>query len=471
MGRMIEMTYCSNCGAENADGAAFCRVCGQPVKNAAQSAGQPGNPYYVQPPYCQQPQTPGYGGQAPWMQPPKKKKNLTWLWIVLGVVAAAAIAFSVWFFGFERKPEKQLDNAVIKTERMLPELFDHAENFRDFVKTVSGCRTSFKGTYSMVSEKWDYCQNHELCGKVDFGKKIVVLDYRGGDGKKDDFSYDLKAQAAISGEEIQLNFPGLDLDVASFPLSDVSIDPDWISLLQYADEGRGFLGGLAKYTGIAEVREERVRIGGSKRECQIYELNVNQSLIDDVMNILEDCQAVDDLSDILVESFSFIVEDGLLRGIRVEASADDEESSVELLLEGEENPWSHIALYNRDHEAIMELSIKPAKDGFSARAEAFGNTVKITCNDSRKCLTLKDDYDRLDIDYDVQDGKAVVTFGEEDNYHTEITLEPDSGLKAEMLSDDPEEFDLTGDDLMDFLDAVSDARWKKEGYPGMPQGG
>lgn len=79
------MKYCSNCGKELADNAAFCSGCGAPQKAAPQAAPQ-------QPSYQQAPQ------QAPYQQPAPVQDSGSIGWAILGFFfpLVGLILFLVW---------------------------------------------------------------------------------------------------------------------------------------------------------------------------------------------------------------------------------------------------------------------------------------------------------------------------------------------------------------------------------------
>lgn len=92
--------FCTKCGNNNSDSAAFCTQCGTPI--AAQSTGQQQVPPQQQAAgYYQQPQYPpaGYQQYPPLhMQKPKKKSGLIAGLIIGGILLLAAAAAAVYFF-------------------------------------------------------------------------------------------------------------------------------------------------------------------------------------------------------------------------------------------------------------------------------------------------------------------------------------------------------------------------------------
>ncbi len=90
---------CTNCGAQNLDGAKFCAGCGSPLATAEQPAYQqpayqPQQPYGYAPE--QQPQQPyGYAPYPQQPQQPKKPINYKLIGIIAGVAAIALILFLV----------------------------------------------------------------------------------------------------------------------------------------------------------------------------------------------------------------------------------------------------------------------------------------------------------------------------------------------------------------------------------------
>ena len=161
--------YCSKCGSNNADGAAFCSNCGAPLGQPQQANEVPQQPaqdpnvqqnYYAQPeqPAYKQPEQPAYNqapqyqqqapqyqqqapqyqqqapqygqasyGQAPYGQPPvKKKKNKALPWIIVGaavVVVAAIVLVLVLVLGGNNQGSPE-DAAIAFVEGSLDFDFD-----------------------------------------------------------------------------------------------------------------------------------------------------------------------------------------------------------------------------------------------------------------------------------------------------------------------------------------------------------
>ena len=93
--------FCSKCGANNADGVAFCNSCGAPLPVQPEAPVQPATP--VQPAAPVQPQK------------PKNNKGLI-IGIVAGVVALIAIIAVICFFVFRDKDDNDSDDKSNKTK-------------------------------------------------------------------------------------------------------------------------------------------------------------------------------------------------------------------------------------------------------------------------------------------------------------------------------------------------------------------
>jgi hypothetical protein len=76
--------FCEHCGAALPLDARFCNNCGQPV------AGSPYSPPPSPQPYMPQP-APAPSQQPPLYTPPPARHSLTWLWILLGILALVGI--------------------------------------------------------------------------------------------------------------------------------------------------------------------------------------------------------------------------------------------------------------------------------------------------------------------------------------------------------------------------------------------
>lgn len=109
---------CNNCGAPLQDGAMFCPNCGNqmqqpPYQQQAQPQYQPPRPAYQQPP---QPGY-GYGAPMPYQQPPKKKRGLGLVALVV-IVAVGIMLYFQFKDGKERteKTSEQAVSTVIKSQ-------------------------------------------------------------------------------------------------------------------------------------------------------------------------------------------------------------------------------------------------------------------------------------------------------------------------------------------------------------------
>lgn len=102
------MINCPNCGTRNEPAAQFCAECGADLRSLRPAAAPPTPPTPIQPPgfggppppFTWQPQEQGTGAFAP---PPRAKRR-TWLWVIVGLIAACVLFFCIASFLISRPP-------------------------------------------------------------------------------------------------------------------------------------------------------------------------------------------------------------------------------------------------------------------------------------------------------------------------------------------------------------------------------
>lgn len=212
---------CTNCGAQNLDGAKFCAGCGAPLATAEQPvyqqpAYQPQQPYGYDP--NQQPQYETYPQQP---QQPKKPLNYKLIGIIAGVAALALILFLVFGGGHSNSPEGVAE-AFMEAA---------AENDVDAVKDL---------LYGeMKEDAYDYCSGSEMelegleMNITDF--KVLSTEEISDEDELDRIAerYDLEveieeAQELIADVTVEMSFMGQEqkrTNEAEFLL--ICIDGDW----------------------------------------------------------------------------------------------------------------------------------------------------------------------------------------------------------------------------------------------------
>lgn len=210
---------CANCGTQNADGARFCAGCGSqlptapayqaPAYEAPAYQAPVQNPYQapVQNPY----EAPNPYGAPPAYDPyaPASKKNNTWLWIVLGVVAVAAIAVVLIF---------ALGGGSNSAEGV-------AEAFMEACAScdVDAVEDLLYG--EMKDDASDYCSPYE----VEINDFEVIETEELGRSAREEISYKLDAEVEEAQEicaEVTLEFMGYE-ETGEIWFTVICIDGDW----------------------------------------------------------------------------------------------------------------------------------------------------------------------------------------------------------------------------------------------------
>ena len=493
------MKFCPACGASLPDDAGFCNHCGQPQgqpqapqqeqpqapqqeqpqapqqeQPQAPQQEQPQAPRYEAPPYeapqqpgyeapryGQQPPAPGSNGWEPMAQPPKKKKKLTWLWIVLGVLVAAAAAVAVWFFCFRKTPEEQLSSAREKTgEKQEELLLTNAKNLKNVKEFVSDYKNA--GKVSISLETGGDSVQLDVRSAADLEKKILSYELN-LDMNINGRNLPLKIQTAMNEKEMQIALPDLLQDVYSLPMEENDQSSGWVDAYKAMEQGRGVLESLDEYLELREVTEETIEIGGSDRKCQIYTLELNEELKDSIDQLLETAG----IGEFPVGSVDYFVEKGLLRGMRMNLTAEGEDHELSMLLEGKKNPAEHIT-FNMDGKTGAELTFETTDSGFEGKLTIDDEEViRLVCDDEEKTVDLiNDETGKLTIRYDLDGDKA--SFGlEYDDMELKASIEPEDHVQAEMISDDAidiskmsdEEAEALGQELVTSLWSNPDTQW------------
>lgn len=452
------MKYCSRCGAALPDDAVFCNQCGHPAEDQQPEQAQPAqenfeqaescDTQYQQPVYeqpgCGQPSAPGDNGQGSWMPetPVKKKKKLTWLWIVLGVLVAAGAAVAIWFFCFNKTPEDRLSEAAAKTEKQQQVILENAVNLNNFSRYVTDYNNTGKITLYTVADGAEI--ELQLRSAIDPNRKIAVYEYD-YDISAEGNHLPLKFQAAMNEKEIQIALPELLGDVYSIPFDEANLSSELFSAYKNMAEGRNFLENLGDYTSLGEVADDTVRFEDGQKECQIYNLEPDEELLKRIEELLG--AFASQIEDFPIRNFAYIVEDGLLRGLRFDVKDGRESHEISILLEGEENPWTHIT-FREDGKVEGEMSFDSTDSGFELKLIAEGEELlRITCDDEEQKIVLAVKGKEIVFRYGLQGNEAHFEI-ESDEFRMKLTAGPDNQLKAEMLSHDA--VDVTKMDQADF---------------------
>lgn len=136
--------FCKQCGREIADDCNLCGYCGTPVDNKAVPCAQ----------------------KIPVTLAPKKKKNLLWLWIALGVAGLAAIGGLVWFLFFNKS------DVTIWLQTKTTNIYGSTEYCYDENGYLTQCRYKH-----MDIERYTYNYTYEF---NDEGNPVEVLCYSDG---------------------------------------------------------------------------------------------------------------------------------------------------------------------------------------------------------------------------------------------------------------------------------------------------
>lgn len=458
------MKYCTKCGAPMKDDALFCTACGhragspeapqteapvpqqaqEPFQSAAPQQGQ--NPDYGAAPQQgqnpnygaapQQGQNPGFGTvynpdsqyMVPPQKPPRRKRKLTWLWITLGVLAAVAAAVCIWFFCIRKTPEEKLASAITSTSEASQDLLKHSKNLKKMGEFITKPENTGRVAFSCSGE--DAAIDMEILSDTDLKNKRMGEEIRytiNTEGK----TLPMRLQMYMDQEEVQFALPDLSAEVFSMSPEDAGLGKDWLDHYETLEEKGpdNVEKALEETLKVEEVETETRLVAGEERSCQIYHINLNSQALSGVSSLLASAPVAN-------LKYSFIVSDGLLRGFLLSGQEAGGRVNIELLLDGEENPYSHV-LMKVNGRTVMEMKLEATDSGIRISLLLEGEEIgTIVYDDDEKTLTITADGEEMVFLCGIFDNEAHFEMGT-DEFDLAMTMGPNQEVKAEPLSDSP----------------------------------
>ena len=237
--------FCGNCGAQNADNAAFCKNCGAQLNAAPQQ--QPQQPVYQQPVYQQQ-----------YYAAPKKPLNTKLIGMIAGAAAAVALVVVLLIVllggggGVAGSPEEVVGNYIdamvdYDTDGLLALVPDAAldyaaqnEGYDDIDELREEMKAGEDAMEAMMDMLDDYDISYEVIDVTNY-KKLDLQDVQ--ECYEDEFELEVTAAAVVTveitieasamgqtmSESDEMDIPVVEidgnwyLDITEFELSGLSI--------------------------------------------------------------------------------------------------------------------------------------------------------------------------------------------------------------------------------------------------------
>ena len=391
------MKQCTYCGAELAEEAVFCNVCGKPLQPPVVTA----EPFAYDEP----------GEEATFMEEvaPVEKKSRRWPWFVAGLVLLLAALAALYFFVLRKNeaesptPRESLTAAMEATVSDFKDLFGKAETLRERIGklgalrrqsshitadfTVDGPDGADSGLDKLgikiegnLDAEGDVLAEGELLLSIDMYENELPLSFR--------FSVDREA--------LQLSLPKYLDDVYSIPYEDLMElldldEEDFEPLLEAMEpkesgmdaealkEQLRQLWQTAVFTEITDTVTELPVEGDAKLyACYevVFDKEAFRQIFDMVTETLENGQVID-AEHLEIESVTFHVYDGKVVGLEAVSVLDGKESHDDIWLKGANNPWERIEI-SSDYTITTERS----EQGFCVELATDGNVLAFDYNDA-----------------------------------------------------------------------------------------
>ncbi len=402
------MKQCTYCGAELAEEATYCAVCGQPTQ-------QPAAQVETESLFAQTEAVPIASEEAmeaaPFVceMPCAPKKKTRWPWIVAGIVLLVAAIAALYFFVL-RKPEptpptpkESLTAAIEATISDFKDLFGKAETLRERIGklealrkqsshisadfTVDGPDGADSGLDKLgikiegnLDAESDVLAEGEILLSIDMYENELPLSFR--------FSVDR--------EELQLSLPKYLDGVYSIPYEDL------MDLLDLDEEDFEPLFETleSKESGMdAEALEEQLRqlwettvfteitdtvteipVEGDAKLYACYEVVFDKEAFRQVFDIVTEMRENGQLIDaehLEIESVIFHVYDGKVVGLEAISVLDGKNSRDDIWLKGENNPWERIEI-----SSGYTITTESSEQGFCVELAMDGNVLEFDYNDA-----------------------------------------------------------------------------------------
>lgn len=497
------MKYCHNCGAPLVDDVRFCTACGSPLAPPETEPAMPESAVMPEMPEPA-PEMPVMPGEALPPEPPKKRKKRIWLWILLPVVVLALAAGALYYFLVWNAPEARVQRAWQKTAAALETEVGRPEKLMAFAETLQGPLSEQRAlTATLAFESNGETLAAELYSQRDNAARrlggTAELTVPWGEGT-------LPISFYGDAEELQLTLPGITDEVYSIPAHGVAE--------AYADSALGeMLGELGSLEDLDLFPEETARdpalsadlqdklrtfgdslkvtkagtsvltLDGRSVPVTNYDIDFSKKQLTRLCRAFCDAYEIDftvnmgvkmstdtvigELIDSVRTPLHVSVDgDGMVRAWEMTTRESGTDTTVRILLAGEENPWNRIEVWTAEDDAEPEILFVCGLTGqnglltLAVGDETGSYGLQLVLDDAAQSLTARlstgfgaEKLDLLTMNYGTEDGGAQlgVTLDLPDQLDAKATLDlhwTALETQPEALSDSPVGlFDLSEDEL------------------------
>lgn len=483
------MKQCPNCGAELTDSVRFCPDCGAqmptapvapvppvpPVEQRETEAAavsetevaetqQPTTPEMQQPDASAVP--PVYQPPQPWdassayqapesFETPKKKRSA--LPFILGAIALLLVAGVLLFLFVDWKkpesdPKAHIERAYDKSEAAFSALFDNCTAQKAFIDTLvamndaEGVSAQFGlGLPYGLALSLDYSVSKDLSSQKMI---LTVLN------PLDEAAKPLEIHVWVEEEAIIFQVPDLDdaafsiptdpetlrNELATSPMFGEYVSDSFMQALEAMDfsvftemqsayeEYPVLMQKLADSREYVFLSKGPLSIGGTQRECWIYELGYDETIVDEIKELFVETaiaqyKAFADTEDLtdeeLLDSMGFsdfemsleairiiVDENEYLVGIEIDVLLEDEQEMLSITANGAENPYTQILLETTGElDEPITCNLTPTADGFSFETRTTdGYSTLIETDSTSLRFNSTDEYgsDELELLYSVE---------------------------------------------------------------------
>lgn len=497
------MKYCHNCGAPLVDDVRFCTACGSPLDPPETEPAMPEPAVMPEMPEPA-PEMPVMPGEALPPEPPKKRKKRIWLWILLPVVVLALAAGALYYFLVWNAPEARVQRAWQKTAAALETEVGRPEKLMAFAETLRGPLSEQRAlTATLAFESNGETLAAELYSQRDNATRrlggTAELTVPWGEGT-------LPISFYGDAEELQLTLPGITDEVYSIPAHGIAE--------AYADSALGeMLGELDSLEDLDLFPEETARdpalsadlqdklrtfgdslkvtkagtsvltLDGRSVPVTNYDIDFSKKQLTRLCRAFCDAYEIDftvnmgvkmstdtvigELIDSVRTPLHVSVDgDGMVRAWEMTTRESGTDTTVRILLAGEENPWNRIEVWTAEDDAEPEILFVCGLSGLdgvltlAVGDETGSYGLQLVLDDAAQSLTARlstgfgaEKLDLLTMNYGTEDGGAQlgVTLDLPDQLDAKATLDLHWAAletQPEALSDSPVGlFDLSEDEL------------------------